>query len=136
MKHPNLTAQHVGLIMLVVVATAIVWIWAPAGDATSDSASYLDGARHLAAGGGFVSSQVRIGATAPRPIVDFPPGFSLLMVPGIRAGLDVQHSAAVVLGVSYVAYCVATYLLLLAASGGRWPPLALLFVAVLMLSPS
>lgn len=135
MKHPNLTAQHVGLITLVVVATAIVWIWAPAGDATSDSASYLDGARHLAAARGFVSAQVRIGATAPRPIVDFPPGFSLLMVPGIWIGLDVQRSAAVVVGVSYVVYCVATYLLLLEASGGRWPRLALLFLAVLMLRP-
>jgi 4-amino-4-deoxy-L-arabinose transferase-like glycosyltransferase len=135
MKHPNLTARHVGLIMLVVISTAIVWIWAPAGDATSDSASYLDGARHLAAARGFVSAQVRIGATAPRPIVDFPPGFSLLMVPGIWIGLDVQRSAAVVVGVSYVVYCVATYLLLLEASGGRWPRLALLFVAVLMLRP-
>ena len=135
MKHPNLTAQQVGLFLLMVASTAIVWIWVPAGRATSDSASYLDGARHLAAARGFVSSQVRIGATAPRPILDFPPGFSLLMVPGIWIGLDVQRSAAAVVGVSYVVYCVATYLLLLEASGGRWPRLALLFAAVLMLRP-
>jgi 4-amino-4-deoxy-L-arabinose transferase-like glycosyltransferase len=135
MKPPHLTAQRVGVILLVIASTAVVWIWDPAGRASSDSASYLDGARHLAAARGFVSSQVRIDATVPRPIVDFPPGFSLLMVPGIWAGLDVQRSAAVVVGVSYVTYGVATYLLLLAASGGRWPRLALLFVAVLMLSP-
>jgi hypothetical protein len=135
MRPSPLSTQGVGVIVLLIASLAVVWIWVPGGRATSDTPSYLEGARHLAVGDGFVTSHVRSGASAPRRIVDFPLGFSLLMLPGIWAGLDAAQSGAAVVAMAYVAYGLATYLLLLAASGARWPGLTLLLVAALLLSP-
>ena len=125
------------LLLLVVSCAAVAWVWGPAGRATSDSASYLDGARHLAAGEGFVSSHVRIGATAPRPIVDFAPGFSAgIAAAGVTGGLDVHRAAALVIGFAYVVYVAAAYLLLCEVSAARWRWLALLAAVALMLHPA
>ena len=125
------------LLALVVACAAVAWLWAPAGRATSDSASYLDGARHLAAGEGFSSSHVRVGATAPRPIVDFPPGVSaLIAAAGLAGGLDVHRAAGLVAGLAYVVYIATAYLLLLEVSAARWPWVALLAAVALMLHPA
>ncbi len=124
-----------GLLLVAATAAWVAWAWVPAGRATSDSAYYLDGARHLADGRGYRTSHVKMTSAQLQPIVDFGPGLSLLMAAGIQTGLDARRSAAVILAASYVLYAVAFYSLLLqVASGASWP-LVLLLTGVLLVHP-
>ena len=67
----------------------------PAQKAREDSTHYIEGARHLAAGDGYVTGLLEPGDEPRwRPITRFPPGFSLLLVPGIWLGLSPLASAA------------------------------------------
>lgn len=127
---------RLGLALVLVASTAVVLAWQPAGRTTPDGGAYLDGARGLASGRGFTTALVSIGAETRRPIAAFPPGFSLLLVPGISLGLGARESAGVVLGLACVAYVLATYVLVGLAAGRAWWPAALLASAVLMLHPA
>ena len=67
------------LVGLALVALGSAWLalsWEPAGRASPDSAFYLEGARHPAAGQGFTTSRVPVGATERLPITLHPPEFS------------------------------------------------------------
>jgi hypothetical protein len=125
-----------GLVALVLGAGEFAHLWGAGLRGTPDTASYLDGARHLADGLGFTISLVEPGSDSLRPIANFAPLFSGLMVPGIWAGLADRESAALVLALSYVAYGVGTYLLLIAIAGARWWPAALAAAVMLLLMPS
>lgn len=124
-----------GAALLATGAIGLALAWVPAGRATSDSAWYLDGARHLARGFGYTTAYVPIGATAPRAIAEFAPGFSALVGLGIRLGLDARRSAAVVLASSYVVYVAAAYLLALVAAGTRWWLVACALAGALAIHP-
>jgi hypothetical protein len=124
-----------GLGLVLGAAGGVVYVWVPGQAATPDSASYLEGARHLAAGRGFSTAWVEPGAAAPRPIATFAPGFSLALAAGLRAGASEGASAAWVLGLSYVVYAAGTFLLAVLAAGWDLWALALLATAFALLHP-
>lgn len=57
---------------------------------SGDSVHYMDGARNLAEGNGYVIS---FFADGPVPITGFDPGYPIMLVPGILLGLDAQVAA-------------------------------------------
>jgi hypothetical protein len=113
-----------GALLVVICATWFASLRTPGCYAWPDSGTYLDGARHLAAGQGFSTSLVSIGEEAPRPVAIFPPGFPALVAVGIRVGLPPRESASLVLSIAYVGCTLAAYALALLAAGRRWWPLA------------
>ena len=118
------------------VATLVALAFGPGQAAANDSASYIDGARHLARLEGFVSCRTSWMNKGPDPIVNWPPGFSALMVPGIWAGWTVLESAQIVLGVSFVLAAVFVFAIARAVLGPRRRVLALAAAATFMLQPS
>lgn len=124
-----------GLGLALVAAAGVAQVWVPGQAATPDSASYLEGARHLAAGRGFSTAWVEPGAAAPRPIATFAPGFSVALAVGLRAGASEGESAAWVLGLSYAAYAAGSFLLAVLAAGWSLWALALLAAAFALLHP-
>jgi hypothetical protein len=86
------------------VFAAAVWVaraWGPGQDGAFDSAFYLDGARHLARGHGYVSAITEPDQTSFGPITRWAPGFSLLMSGLIVLGVPALDAAAAVLGCCY-----------------------------------
>jgi hypothetical protein len=84
-----------------VLAAWLAWAWAPGQDGQFDSAFYLDGARHLAHGDGYVSALTEPTNPGFAPVVRWAPGFSALIALGIALGLDDRAATALVLGGSY-----------------------------------
>ncbi len=85
-------------------------LWKPGQDASWDSATYLDGARRLAAGEGYVTSRNALDEpTGLTPISLWPPGFSMAVALGILAGGDPLGAAAWVLTLSYVGAVAACF---------------------------
>jgi hypothetical protein len=118
---PNLRGALGGALFLLLFSVAISVHWRPGTTGHHDSAYYLDGARHLARGEGFVSAESGVNGQK-LAIANWPPGFSLMIVPGLWLGLSVHESAAVVLGGSYVLLLLSIYaLLLLCTRLDRWP---------------
>lgn len=118
---PNLRGALGGALFLLLFSVAISVHYRPGTIGHHDSAYYLDGARHLARGEGFVSAESGVNGEK-LAIANWPPGFSLLMVPGLWLGLSVHESAAFVLGGSYVLLLLSIYaLLLLCTRFDRWP---------------
>ncbi len=126
---------YVGGLSLLVFAALLSLHWEPGNIGHHDTAYYLDGARQLASGNGFVSAESSISGQKIA-IANWPPGFSLLMVPGIWLGLSVQTSAAFVLGGSYAVLLVSTYALLLLGTTARFWPVALFSCVAFGLTPS
>jgi hypothetical protein len=124
-----------GGLALFVFSVAIAIHWRPGTIGHHDSAYYLDGARHLAQGAGFVSAESDLNGRK-LPIANWPPGFSLLMVPGLWLGFSVHASAAFVLGASYVVLLLSTYALLLVCTRSDHWPFALASCLVFGLTPS
>jgi hypothetical protein len=79
---------------------------------------------------------MRITSTRLQPIVNYGPGYSLLIACGIRAGLDARSSAALVNAASYVVYAVVLCLLLLEVTRHALWPFAFLLGSVLILQPA
>jgi hypothetical protein len=122
----------VGLLLCIIGAIAFATAFHPADRATPDTAFYIDGARHIAAGAGFSSAMAKYDEAAPVPMSKFGPGFSALMAPGLLAGLSERKSAALVLGASYSVYALAVFLLFVTAAGrGIWP-IAVLATALVL----
>ena len=65
-----------GLLLIAATAAWLASAWDPAGVATPDSATYIDGARSLARGDGFTTARIPIGQRRRQPVSVFPPGFS------------------------------------------------------------
>jgi hypothetical protein len=124
-----------GALLIAICAVWFTSLRAPGSYAWPDSGTYVDGARHLAAGQGFRISLVSIGEDSPRPVAIFPPGFPALVAIGIRMGLPVRESASLVLSIAYVGYTLAAYALVLFAAGRRWWPLAAGVALFLALQP-
>lgn len=59
---------------------------------SGDSVHYMDGAKNLATGLGYVRT-IEFGE--PQPITGFPPGFPLLLFLGIKLGIDVETTARI-----------------------------------------
>jgi hypothetical protein len=115
------SSEGTAALLLLALSAALAWIWVPGQKAAGDSVYYIEGARHLAAGDGYVTGRLDPGDPARwRPIARFPPGFSLLQVPGIRLGLSPPESAAWVLALSAVALALASFGLLRSAGAGPW----------------
>jgi hypothetical protein len=117
-------------------ATIVAILWNPGNDASPDSATYVDGARHLARGEGFVTCRTSIDSNAAAPIHVWPPGFPLLMVPGILLGQTALQSARVVLTLSFVIAAILVFALARAVSGPRSWFLPLLAVLLFAFQPS
>lgn len=124
-----------GGIGLLIACAALAWHSVPGNIGHHDTAYYLDGARQLARGNGFVSAESSPSGEK-LDIANWPPGFSLMMVPGLWVGLSVHQSAALALGGSYVGLLAAIYSLLLMGSRIRNWPVALAVCAVFGLTPS
>lgn len=112
MVRPDFRGVAAGALTLFLYSLAIAIHWRPGTFGHHDTAYYLDGARNLAKGAGFISAESNVEGQK-LAIANWPPGFSLLMVPGLWLGLSVHESAAFVLGASYVTLILSTYALLL-----------------------
>jgi hypothetical protein len=119
-----------------VAALVLMLLWGPGDVATPDSATYIDGARHLARGEGWTTCRTELTSHRPGPIRAWPPGFSALMVPGIWLGLSPLHSARVVLTLSFVAAAVLVFVLARRVSGPRLAFLPFVAVGMFALQPS
>lgn len=86
------------------VFAAAAWLaraWGPGEDGAFDSAFYVDGARHLALGDGYVGAITEPDQTGFGPIIRWAPGFSLLVSIPMRLGVPVIDAASIVLGLCY-----------------------------------
>jgi hypothetical protein len=117
-------------------ATTLAFYWGPADNGAFDSAFYLDGARHLAAGDGYVSAYVEPGRTDYAPITHWAPGTSVLIALSIKLGASPLTAAALVLGACYVAAVLLVFGLGVRLAGSRYWPLSLLASVVFALEPS
>jgi hypothetical protein len=122
----------------VIVATAALAVaFGPAEQGYFDSAFYMDGARHLALGDGYVSAFVeQAGQTTFQPITHWAPGVSLMMTPFIWLGAAPLTAAALVVGSCYVAGALLLFLLGTSLFGERAWPLGLLVSALYALQPA
>ncbi len=109
-------------------------VFHPADSAQPDSGFYLDGARNIVAGRGWVTYSGKLGVPLPRPIAEWPPGFGLLLVPGLLAGLTAVESARVVLLLSWLALGQATLLLVRRCAPSTHPAVRMLCVLVVVFS--
>jgi hypothetical protein len=116
------------LLALLVLVAALGWAraWGPAEEGFFDSAFYLDGARHLAQGEGFVSAAVANADGHYAPVIRWAPGFSALMALPIACGVAPLRAAAWVLGAAYASAITAVFLLGIELTGRRHWPSALL----------
>jgi|GEM_PF-6456148 len=120
-----------------VAAAALALALGPAEQGYFDSAFYLDGARHLARGDGYVSAFVeQAGQNTLQPITHWAPGISLMMTPFIWLGAAPLTAAAIVVGSCYVAGALLLFLLGTSLFGERAWPLALLVSALYALQPA
>ena len=134
--HPGVGAIARGLRRYLVPLVAFVVVLAaallactlgPAEQGYFDSAFYVDGARHLARGDGYVSAFVeQAGRSTFQPITHWAPGVSLMMTPLIWLGASPLTAAAIVVGACYVAAALLLFLLGTSLAGARAWPLALL----------
>jgi hypothetical protein len=113
-------------LLLLVAALAWARAWGPAEEGFFDSAFYLDGARHLAKGEGFVSAGVANADGHYAPIVRWAPGFSALMALPIACGMAPLRAAACVLATAYATAIALVFLLGIELTGRRHWPSALL----------
>jgi hypothetical protein len=117
-------------------AALLAFTLGPAEQGYFDSAFYVDGARHLASGEGYVSAFVeQAGQKELQPITHWAPGVSLMMTPLIWLGAAPLTAAAVVVGTCYVAGALLLFLLGTSLGGARAWPLALLVSALFALQP-
>ena len=122
------------------IAGAAGWLalrLGPAEDGYFDSAFYLDGARHLALGDGYVSAVAPADSRTYAPVIRWAPAFSALMAVAIRAGgLSPPAAASLVVGASYVVSIAAVFLLGLELFGRRHVFASLLAAALFAIQPS
>jgi hypothetical protein len=126
-------ARHVVFVGCVLFSAAVAFAWGPGRTASWDSASYIDGARHLAAGSGYTTSRdalLRVADRGLSPITLWPPGFSLLMALVMLFGASTATASAVVLGASYVLMVSALCGVCLMAGPSRWSLSAVVLACV------
>jgi len=121
---------------LALAASSLAWLWGPAENGAFDSAFYLDGARHLAAGDGYVSAYVEPGRTDYDAITHWAPGTSALIAILIKLGASPLTASSLVLGACYVAAVLLVFGLGVRLAGARYWPLCLLVSVVFALQPS
>lgn len=124
-----------GLALALLGSAALAIAWSPGQHASPDSAVYLDAARQLAEGNGYVTARIPRDRSEPAAISAWPPVFSLLLAGGIRVGLSGAQAAAGVLFLSFVAFAAGAYWLMLEASERRLWPLALGLCVPILLHP-
>jgi hypothetical protein len=88
-------------VLAFLLAAWLARAWGPGQDGQFDSAFYLDGARHLAHGDGYVSAITEPTSSDFGPVVRWAPGFSALIAVGIELGLSDRAATALVLGGGY-----------------------------------
>jgi hypothetical protein len=126
----------IGALAVTVAAAALAFTLGPAEQGYFDSAFYVDGARHLARGDGYVSAFVeQAGQTQLQPITHWAPGVSLMMTPLIWLGAPPLTAAAIVVGTCYVAGALLLFLIAMSLGGAQAWPLALLVSALFVLQP-
>ena len=109
----------------------------PAEQGYFDSAFYVDGARHLARGDGYVSAFVeQAGQSTFQPITHWAPGVSLMMTPWIWLGAAPLTAASIVVGACYVAATLLLFLLGTSLAGARAWPLGVLVSGLYALQPA
>jgi hypothetical protein len=129
-------AQPLAALGVTVAAALLAFALGPAEQGYFDSAFYVDGARHLARGDGYVSAFVeQAGQTVFQPITHWAPGVSLIMTPLIWLGVAPLTAAAIVIGSCYVAGALLLFLLGTSLFGTRAWPLSLLVSGLYALQP-
>jgi hypothetical protein len=130
-------ALPLGALALAAATAALAFALGPAEQGYFDSAFYVDGARHLARGEGYVSAYVeQAGVAQLQPITHWAPGVSLLMTPLIWLGAAPLTAAAIVVGACYVGAAVLLFLLGTSLFGARFWPFGLLVSALYALQPA
>jgi hypothetical protein len=118
-------------------AAALAVALGPAEQGYFDSAFYVDGARHLARGDGYVSAFVEVaGKTELQPVTHWAPGISLMMTPFIWLGAPPLTAAAIVVGASYVAGALLLFMLGASLFGAHAWPLGIALSALYTLQSS
>ena len=105
--------ERAGIVVATLLATAGVWLahaWGPGQDGFFDSAFYLDGARHLADGDGFVSAVTDAKSRELAPVIRWAPGFPVLTaLVGRALRLSALDAASFVLAAAYVSLILAAF---------------------------
>ncbi len=121
----------------IAVAIWVAWLWGPGGSASWDSATYIDGARYLAAFEGYVTSRgALVGSSAFDPITPWPPAFSACLAVPVWFGASPLSGAPVVLGIAYVVFVAALFGLGCRVAGAKAWPVVTLFTLCVALQPS
>ena len=121
------TAQRVLVLLLSVFSVSLAYAWYPGQDGFFDSAFYLDGARHLAAGDGYVSAVTDADRSDYAPVTRWAPGFPAFTALLMRSfDVPALQAASVVLGLAYVGLVVASVVLASAVFGPNSRALSLL----------
>jgi hypothetical protein len=128
-------------ILLAAIALAVgcgmfAWHWGPAGTGMFDSAFYLDGARHIANGDGYVSASVEPGRPDYEPITHWAPGTSVMIAALIKLGAEPLAAASIVLGACYVAAVLLVFALGVELATPRYWPVSLLASLMFAFQPS
>lgn len=101
-----------GMCAVVLTACVLGRAWHAGQHGTPDSATYLNAAAHLAAGDGYVTSRIPLGASGPAPVTVFAPGFSSLVALGMLIGLSARGAAELTLWISYVGFAALSFWIL------------------------
>jgi hypothetical protein len=133
---PQRLAIPLAAAALAIGCSAFAWRWAPAGNGAFDSAFYLDGARHLARGDGYVSAYVEPGRPDFEPITHWAPGTSVMIAALIKLGAPPLNAAAGVLGACYVAAVLLVFALGIGLAGARYWPVSLLASLMFAFQPN
>ena len=128
---------HVTMPVALALGALLLAVWFhPADTATPDSATYVEGARSLAEGQGYITWRGGAEETLPRNIATWPPGFSVLLAPGIAAGLEARESARGVLALCFVFLVVGSWFLSRRLAGaGAWREAAIAALCLGSLTP-
>jgi hypothetical protein len=136
LRFPQGIAIVVAAAGLAIASIAMAWLWGPADQGHFDSAFYLDGARHLAHGEGYVSAYVEPGRVDYEPITHWAPGTSVLIAVVMWLGAAPLTAAAIVLGGCYVGAVLLVFLLAVELTRPRFWPASLLVSLLFALQPS
>jgi hypothetical protein len=128
--------ERVRAVGVALFALLVVLSWGPGDAGSSDSSIYIDGARHIASGDGYVGCRTALDSRKFGPITTFAPGFSALLTPGLWLGMSAVGSARVVLTVSFVVAALLVAAMSRAVYGSRAAWVPMLAVALFVLQPS
>lgn len=136
-RHGTAVGPLLGALLVALLALHIVQQSTPGEYARPDSATYVDAARHLAAGDGFVSGRLfNPESVKASPVSTFAPGFSVLIALAMPFTGDAIAAAQAVVNACVLAQALLAYALAVWLTGRKLWPLCAAAASLLLLLPS